>query len=199
MKAIIFDFDGVIHDTFELTYRIHVLLNPDSSREDYRSYFDGNFFKKFKKSFNLSSQKRFRKLEFEAYKELKLEKDIEKGLRKLSENYDLYIITSNSIKNLNLYFKNSSFTGIFRDILSEESHKSKVEKFKLLFSKYDLGPKECIFITDTLGDILEANKIGVKSIAVDFGYHDKERLKRGAPHKIISNLSEVQDIIAELE
>lgn len=44
MKAIIFDFDGIIHDTFELAYEIHKQFNPENTREKYRSYFDGNLF-----------------------------------------------------------------------------------------------------------------------------------------------------------
>lgn len=42
-----------------------------------------------------------------------------------------------------------------------------------------------------LGDILEANKIHIKTIAVDFGYHDKKTLKIGKPFRIISRIDEI--------
>ena len=41
IKEIIFDFDGVIHDTFEENYKINVELNHGISREEYKSWFDG--------------------------------------------------------------------------------------------------------------------------------------------------------------
>ncbi len=198
MKTIIFDFDGVIHDTFELAYGSHKKIHPESSREDYRSYFEGNIIEKMSKSFDKESKSKFRELEFQAFNDLKLEREIREEIEKLSKNYDLYIISSNSIRNLNLYFENNNFTNIFKEILAEEAHKSKVEKFKMLFAKYNLTPESCIFVTDTLWDILEAKKVGVKSIACTFGFHDRARLEKGKPFKIVSDFKEIRKIIEDM-
>jgi len=83
----------------------------------------------------------------------------------------------------------------FTEVLGVDFHKSKVEKFKYLFQKYDLKPEEILFVTDTLGDILEANKVHVRTIAVDFGFHDRERLEKGKPFKIISGFTEMLEVI----
>jgi len=198
MKAIIFDFDGVIHDTFELAYGLHKQLHPESSREIYRSYFDGNLFKKIGKKISQEAQDKFKELEFEAFKDLKLERGIREELEKLSKKFDLYIISSNSIRNLDLYFESNGFTNIFKETLTAESHKSKVEKFKILFQKYDLNSNSCIFVTDTLGDILEANKVGVRSIACTFGFHNEKRLKKGSPFRIVSNFKEIRKVIESM-
>lgn len=48
------------------------------------------------------------------------------------------------------------------------------------------------------GNIFEANKIGIKTIAVDFGVHEKERLKKGNPYKIVSNFDELFDEIKKI-
>jgi phosphoglycolate phosphatase-like HAD superfamily hydrolase len=56
---------------------------------------------------------------------------------------------------------------------------------------FHLNNKEIIFITDTLGDIRAANKLGIKTIAVDFGYHERARLENGNPQKIISNFKDI--------
>jgi len=45
MKAIIFDFDGVIHDTFELGYTLHKRLRKSVDEEQFKSFFDANLFK----------------------------------------------------------------------------------------------------------------------------------------------------------
>lgn len=198
MEAIIFDFDGVIHDTFELDYGIHKHFFPKNTRENYRAYFNGNILKKIDKSFNKEIYDKFRELEYEAFKDLKLEKGIREELEKLSKKFNLYIISSNSIINLKMYFKNNGFTNIFKEILAAETHKSKVEKFKILFNKYNLDANSCIFVTDTLGDILEANNIGVKSIACTFGFHDLKTLKKGNPFKIVSNFKEIRKTIENI-
>ena len=199
IKAIIFDFDGVIHDTFELAYGIHKRLNPTLSKEIYRSYFDGNLFENIAKKPLNEKPGEFKRMEFEAFKNLKLEKKIRKVLNELSKEYNLYIISSNSIKNLNLYFENNNFINVFKEILAAEAHISKSEKFKILFDKYGLSPDMCIFVTDTLGDILEARKVGVKSVACTFGFHEKERLEKGRPYRIISSFDEIMKIIKEAD
>jgi len=37
--------------------------------------------------------------------------------------------------------------------------------------------------------------VGIKTIAVDFGYHEKERLQKGNPMKIISNFNELISVV----
>ena len=199
IKAIIFDFDGVIHDTFELAYGIKKKLNPSISIENFRSYFDGNLFEFIDKNSSKTPLDKFKELEFEAFKKLKLENKIRNILAELVKNYRLYIISSNSSNNLNMYFENNNFTNVFEEILAAETHKSKSEKFKILFKKYNLTPNSCIFVTDTLGDILEAKKIGVKSIACTFGFHEKERLEKGKPYRIVSSFAEVVKTIKEID
>lgn len=199
MKAIIFDFDGVIHNTFELVCEIHKQINPNFCKNKFKTYFEGNIFNTIDKKPNQKNQKIFRKKEQEAFKTLKIEKEIESELKKLNKQYDLYIISSNTIKNLETYFKNNNFTNIFKEILAAETHKSKEIKFKILFKKHNLTPKSCIFITDTLGDIKEANKIGIKTIACTFGYHNENILKKGNPFKIISDFKEIRKTIENIK
>ncbi|MEA2088677.1 MAG: HAD-IA family hydrolase [Patescibacteria group bacterium] len=194
MKTIIFDFDGVIHNTFELAYNINVkVLGKNLTKEEYKDFFNGNIFKR--EEMNKKNVEKFFKMQNKAFKYLKLEKNIKKILKKLSKKYTLFIISSNQESALNTYFQNNKFVHIFKEILGAETHKSKVEKFKYLFKKYNLKVDGSVFITDTLGDILEGHKFGIRTIAVDFGFHDRERLKKGKPFKIVSNFDEMLKII----
>lgn len=69
----------------------------------------------------------------------------------------------------------------------------------IMFDKdFDFKKDECIFITDTLGDILEANEVGIGTIAVDFGYHERKRLEKGNPLKIISKFEELIETVKNL-
>ena len=68
-------------------------------------------------------------------------------------------------------------------------------ELKFLLKKYSLTPKDCIFVTDTLGDIIEANDVNVKTIAVDFGYHSRTVLSKGKPFAIISDLNEIKKMV----
>ena len=200
IKAIIFDFDGVLCDTFSLALKICKKIDPKFNQEKLKSMFDGNFFKEIKYGFKLERKRKLLKeLEFEEYENLKLDKTVKSELEKLSKEFDLFIATSNSNKNLDKFFKNSSFQNKFKKIYTIENSKSKAHNFKSLFKEFNLKPQDCVFITDTLGDILEANKVKLKTIAATFGYHEKERLQKGQPSKIISSFKEIYPTIKKLE
>ena len=197
IKAIIFDFDGVIHDTFELVYKINLeVLKHNISRDEYRDFFDDNLYKSSK--ITKESARQFFEKQNKAFQHLKIEKNIKEFLKKLYEKHSLFIISSNQEQALNTYFQNNNFINIFKEVLGMETDKSKIEKFKMVFEKYNLKAEECIFVTDTLGDILEGNKVGIKTIAVDFGFHEQERLKKGNPFKIVSNFRELDEEIKKL-
>ena len=201
MKAIIFDFDGVIHDTFELAYGINVEITGGKiTKEKYRDFFNGNIFERKVDDAEKEevSIKKFYELQNEAFKLLKLEENIKKNLKKLSGQYPLFIVSSNQEAALNTYFQNNNFVNVFKEVLGAETHRSKVEKFKYLFEKYSLKREDCVFVTDTLGDILEGNKVGLRTIAVDFGFHERERLEKGEPFKIVSSFDEISETIEEL-
>ncbi|MFP4402074.1 MAG: HAD family hydrolase [Candidatus Nanoarchaeia archaeon] len=195
MRAIIFDFDGVIHDTLEDLHRIHCQTLEELTMDEMKeNVFGGNSREYFDK-FSDEEKDNFEKIWKTHCNDLRLERAIRDELEILSQSYLLFIVSSNNEYNLNRYFENNNFLNIFTKIYGAETHKSKYEKFKILLGNFDLIVDECIFVTDTLGDILEANKIGLKTIAVDFGYHERERLEKGNPIKIVSHFKEIGKFI----
>ena len=47
-KLLIFDFDGVLEDTFKLSFGFFKEQFSILTQDDYRSWFDGNFYKTIK-------------------------------------------------------------------------------------------------------------------------------------------------------
>lgn len=99
---------------------------------------------------------------------------------------------------MNAYLKNNSLSKTFSFVYGKETHTSKSEKFKLVMNKFNVKNEEIIFVTDTLGDILEANKCGIKSIGLDFGYHERARLEKGKPYAIVSRFEELENVISSI-
>ena len=56
-----------------------------------------------------------------------------------------------------------------------------------------------LFITDTLGDIIESNKVGIKSVGVTWGYHTKENLSKGNPFFIAENFDDLRHFLLKYE
>ena len=196
IKALIFDFDGVIHDTLEMAYRINQIIMPGLSPEEYKDFFNGNIYKHKKITPEISE--RYFELQKKEFEKLEIEKEIKQELIQLKERFSLFILTSNKEEALNNYFENNDMIHIFKDVLGLETHASKVEKFNMILKRYDLEKDEYLFITDTLGDILEANKVSIKCIAVDSGFHEKERLEKGSPLRIISKLSDLSKALDDI-
>ena len=195
IKAVLFDFDGVIHDTFEHSFGINKSMYPTLTKEEYLKWFDGNIYEGY--TISKEAHEIFYKLNEKKFEGLKINPKIKEELEKVSKEYKIFVITSNTEKIICKYFEENKIKHIFCEILGTETHKSKVEKFKIILKKYQLKEEEVIFVTDTLGDLLEANKVGIKSLAVDFGFHEKERLARGNPLKIISSFQEIAEFLEE--
>ncbi|MBT4577110.1 HAD family hydrolase [Candidatus Woesearchaeota archaeon] len=196
INAVIFDFDGVIHDTPKLAYSINNKIDPGLTFEEYKDYFNGNLYNH--KSITPANMKRFFELQLKLFENLIIEKDIKEELINLSNNFKLFIVSSNNEETLNLYLDNNDITNLFNGVFGMETAKSKVVKLKMILDENNLSCDECVFITDTLGDILEANEIGIRSIGVDFGMHEIERLEKGKPFRIISDFKEIDKIASSI-
>ena len=196
VKAIIFDFDGVIHNTLEVAFEAQSKTLPGITMEEYKSFFDGNIYTN--KKINSKTSNAYFSFVEEPFKKLRTRVEVKQELIQLNSNFQMFIITSNKESLINPYLLTNNLEVLFKEVLGKETHHSKIEKFSFLFKKYNLLKEDCIFITDTLGDILEANKVGLKTIAVDFGFHERERLEKGNPFKIVSHFNEILPLIKDL-
>lgn len=197
VKAIIFDFDGVIHDSFKFhQVKIHDFSGISLTDEEYKSLHDGNFFENTDNKVKNISWNNYRDFVYDDMISLEIDHTIKDELIKLSNKFDLYIVSSGGKNNIKGYLEKNGVLNCFKKILGMESNTTKVDKFKTLFNYYDLTSENSIFITDTLGDILEANLVNLKSIGVDYGFHDRERLLKGNPIAIISSFEEISRMLS---
>jgi len=86
----------------------------------------------------------------------------------------------------------------FADILGRDVDPSKTTKLAMVCAQRGLAPAECAFITDTLGDLLEAAAAGVPTIAVTWGYHTAETLARGNPTAVVHTPDQLRDVFIAL-
>jgi len=198
IKLIIFDFDGVIINEYAKHYEFTKKRIKGLTEEEFKRLFEGNFREQFKKFRKRATG--LHKFDYNEYKKtLKINTKIKGILQKLSKKYILGIITSAREDGTEILLKKSRLKKVFSFNYGSETHSSKVEKFKKVLNEYNLTPKQCIFVTDTVGDIFEARKIGIKSIAVDYGYHERQKLQKANPFKIVSSFSEIEQAIEEIK
>ena len=80
--------------------------------------------------------------------------------------------------------------------MGSDVHKIKLEKIRMIFEKHGINSDDCVFVTDTLGDLREAKNAGLNCLAVTYGFHSKGTLKKGNPAGFIKT---PEDIPIEIE
>lgn len=193
-KLIIFDFDGVIVNTFSISFGLSK-TNTNKSEDEFRKKFEGNFFKPSTEAKESEINYDF----FALYAPLLMKTQPESGMieiiKKLSENYILTIISSTLTELIEDYLEKFGIRNYFQEILGPDIERSKVKKIQTIFKNHATIPQKAIFITDTLGDIREGKECGLLSIAVTWGYHPQETLSIGEPYKIINKPEEIVEIV----
>lgn len=192
-KLIIFDFDGVIVNTFPFAYEINK-KQSGITEEEYRKKFEGNIYEA-PRTVNEQKIPQATFDFFTHYTPLLMNSDPEVGIlgsiRELSEKYTLSIVSSTLTKSIDDYLERVGVRNCFQEILGPDIEKSKVKKINSLLEKYDIASSEAVLITDTTGDIQEAERCGVKSIAVSWGYHPRTTLEKVTVYRIIDKPEEL--------
>ena len=196
-KLVLFDFDGVLVDTLNIYHTISSEVNPDLSIEEYKTFFEGNIYDSLRKDGNKTNRHpNFQERVQDYIREMVIPILLKDILINLSQNYILFIVSSTPSSDLKQILQRENSLEYFTGILGSDVHTSKVVKNKMILEKYGVSPENAVFITDTLGDIKEARQCGIESIAVTWGFHDRERLEKGNPSHIIDN---PEDLIQAIE
>lgn len=194
-KAIIFDFDGVIADTLKF-HQEHLkkYLNISISKKEYQDWQRGNVYDKNNKITNQKLIDYFKMIEKD-HNKVKSFAGINKVLKELSKSYNLFIITSSSDLNIINLLKREGTFNCFKEILGVEFNKSKIVKFNYIIDKYSLEKDDILFVTDTSGDVFEANKVGLRSIGVTWGFHDRNILAEAEPFAYAGKPEDILEIV----
>ncbi len=201
VKVILFDFDGVIVDSFAFCYKI-INARDSITAEEYRARFEGNINDAPKKTVKNSTTDKYFDFFGQYAPELmacKPNQEMVEVIQELSLRHTLIIVSSTISQPISNYLEICDLRRDFQEILGNDVEKSKVKKIQDILERYDLKPAETVFVTDTLGDIREAQECGVRSIAVTWGYHARETLEKGKPYKIVNEPSEILDVIKAIK
>ncbi len=197
-KLVLFDFDGVLVDTLIMHYGISKETNENITLDTFKSLFNGNVHESLKESSSVKQHPRF----FERYEEESREliiPDILKNIvHELSKNHTLSIVTSTPSPLVAKLLKQSNLQDCFSDIYGLDIATSKVIKIKSLLEKYKLEPRGAVLITDTRGDVKEAQECKVLSIAVTWGFQDKKSLEKSNPAVIIDDPADLLPAIEKI-
>lgn len=205
-KLVIFDFDGVLTDSYDVCIGVSKQFFPELTDESYKVLFTGNIYEALEKGkdANVKVTKINNDLYFEIYEPLILEvppregfKEILEGL--ISKGVKIAFVSSCYTKPLTNYLIKYGFIDYVTEVIGGDIEKSKVKKFIKLLDDQKVSADECIFITDTLGDLIEAEKVNLPTFGVTFGFHDRVTLEKGKSIGIFDSVEDLGNMISNLQ
>jgi len=203
-KAVFFDLDGTLIDSSpDLATSVNFMLEKIGQKpfefELIRSWIGGGAKKLVERALNkaeIQYKDEYLEIFLEFYSNnltnnTILFDDVIDVLEELKENYILTLITNKPYKFTIPILEHFKIKNYFEIILGAESLEFKKPHpmpLNYCLEKLTLKPKEAIMVGDTKNDIISANKAGVDSILVSYGY-DKNLEEK--PTFVCENLKDI--------
>jgi phosphoglycolate phosphatase len=207
---ILFDLDGTLTDSFlgianswkYALKKLNIEIDPDILRTFIGPPLENTFSEYFK--FNKENIEIGKKYYREYFSEKGLyENTLYDGIEDLlkeinARNKTCILATSKPIVfaekilkylNIDTYFKHAVGSNL------EGTFAEKYDIIKYIIENYNLNKSETIMVGDRKYDIIGANKNGIKSIGVLYGYGSRPELENENPEYIINNAKEILEII----
>jgi phosphoglycolate phosphatase len=190
----LFDCDGVLVDSlqvFEGTVRecLDVIGQPIlKSREDFLDLFDDNFYSAIVQegvdldAFLHAAGPILARVN---YAEMNPVRGMLPVITAMNHRHFLAIISSGGEKIIRNQLTHFGFDGCFKTILGSDFLLSKVDKINHAVSTFQANKDETYYVCDTTGDIREAKMAGIRTVAVTWGWHSRERLTAARPDYLV--------------
>lgn len=205
MKTLIFDFDGTLVDSMQLYVRgfndVGVDFGLPRIDKNNLQEMKQSSIRDLMKKYGLSSVK-LAKLVFTVNKNVRQEiatvdffPKIKPLLVNLSKKYQLGILTSNHLENVEDFLRNQKFEEVFDFVYASKNLFGKDKVLGGLLKKYHLNKEEVLYFGDEVRDIEACQKMQIKIAAVTWGFNAQELLASKKPDYLFSSPQEIADLL----
>lgn len=204
-KVVIFDFDGTIANTTELSYQVYEGLFAHY-KEKKLSHKEIDDLKRLPLKERMKKQKvsifkipslirKTRKILAEIIDQAKIYDDMKELLYLLKEHGVILIIVSSNLASSIQMFIEKEEIDVFDHIEASSSYFGKARRIKKMLKKVGVKAQDTIYIGDETRDIIASHQVGIEVIAVAYGFDDKKLLKAEKPTYVVDNVLELKEVL----
>lgn len=201
--VIMFDFDGVVADSFEVFYTEFTGAVKDlgyeklNSKESLLKLMEGNPIAGLvKMGFPVWRLKQLGEQFAPRIQEANLRVQPFEGmpslLSELAALHPLYVITSNQTIAVEQFLERHGVTGVL-EVFGSDKESSKVKKIRKVRKKHP--GCQGWYIGDTKGDMVEAKTAGAIPVAVTWGWHPEATLAQAKPKHMVHDQATLRSLL----
>jgi phosphoglycolate phosphatase-like HAD superfamily hydrolase len=115
-----------------------------------------------------------------------------------NEGHELFILSTNSLRNIHHFLEGQKIRNYFVDIYAGIGVFNKAPGLKRLLKEQHLRSEDAIYVCDELRDIEAAQSVGVRTIAVTWGFARRRNLVTIQPTALADTPEELMRILEEV-
>jgi len=203
---LLFDFDGVIADSFHVFYPCFVDMCRDcgylvQSEAEFLRLFEDNVRESLLREGFPVDRIEMLAQDFApriavANQQCEPFPKMVSVVSKLAAKCPLVIITSNNTEPVQEFIDRHEITGI-RGVLGADIESSKVKKIHTVAREYP--QHQPFYIGDTKGDMLEGQRAGAVTVGASWGWHPKTTLAEVSPDYLLDTPDELLDLFTVMD
>lgn len=120
-------------------------------------------------------------------------------IRKLhAEGHELFVLSTNSVRNVRFFLHRHKMYKHFLQIYGGVGVFGKGPALRQLLRDQNLDIEQAVYVGDELRDVEAAQSIGLRAIAVSWGFADRQNLKDAKPTGLADTPAELLRILEEI-
>jgi len=111
------------------------------------------------------------------------------------EQYVMYIISSNSRRNIKRFLISKGIQHYFRQVYGSAGLYDKSKLIKKVLRDHGLDGSSALYVGDEVRDIVAARKVNIPCVVVSWGYNSEQLLRKNNPMYLAQTPLQLQDIL----